>query len=118
MVLKGYLEDRLVRAELSRLWGAQIAENETVDCDCLNGRNVSLEKGFLKRDYFRGRVEFFYGHEILFFKVNNVLHNQSNKKNIKVFYLNRINPYFSIILKIIACFLLFELELMFSLRGI
>lgn len=41
---------------------------------------VTLEKGFWKRDYFRGRVEFFYGHEIIFFLDYNVLHNQSNKK--------------------------------------
>lgn len=40
------------------------------------------------------------------------------RKIIKVFYLDRIKPYFLIILKIIAGFLLFELEVMFSLRGI
>lgn len=28
-----------MRIELSRLWEAQIAENETVGCDCLNGRS-------------------------------------------------------------------------------
>lgn len=32
-----------MRAELSRLWGAQIAANETVDCDCLNGRSKFRE---------------------------------------------------------------------------
>lgn len=40
------------------------------------------------------------------------------RKITKVFYLNKIKSYFSIIMKIIAYFLLFKLEVMFSLRGI
>lgn len=47
-----------MRAELGRLWGAQIAANETVDCDCLNGRS-KFREGISNSDYFRGRMEFF-----------------------------------------------------------
>lgn len=74
---------------------------------------ASLEKGFLNRCNFRGRVEIFvWSRTKIFFKDWNVLHRQSNNDNDSFILItqDKTCTFQLIILKIFQFFLLFELE--------
>lgn len=56
-----------MRAEWGRLWGAQIAANETVDCDCLNGRSKFRAGISEQRLFWRENGIFLWSRNTVFF---------------------------------------------------